>query len=73
MVSKAIRRTEFKTLAQWRAAHGLTQVQAAAVLGTQQSIYCKWENGVSHPNRDIVAAVARKTGVSVLDLLGVAA
>lgn len=66
-------RDRFNGLREWREAHGYSQRDAAALLGVSQPGYCKWEAGITHPRRHLARAVARKTGVAILRLLGVAA
>jgi transcriptional regulator with XRE-family HTH domain len=56
-------------LSEWRESIGLSQEDAAAILGTTQPTYCRWETGQAMPRRDDLVKIANKTGVSIDDLV----
>jgi transcriptional regulator with XRE-family HTH domain len=66
------RKEPMPTLAAWRRAEGLTQVEAAKILGTDQGSYSRWESGRWYPRRLTARAISDRTGVPVVTLLGIA-
>ncbi|WP_082693466.1 helix-turn-helix domain-containing protein [Aquitalea magnusonii] len=55
----------------WRERRGLTQSEAAARIGTNQSCYSLWETGKRPIPRHCIAAVHRATKIPMKFLLGV--
>ncbi len=53
----------FKTLKDWRSSWGLTQVEAARLLGISQSAYQKAEGGSQAPRAPLGKRIADRTGV----------
>lgn len=62
----------YPSLKRWRAAHELTQRQAAAKLGISQSYYTKLELGKRVPRQPHLERILTETGVPLEVLVGVA-
>lgn len=58
-------------LTRWREEEGLTQTQAAARFGVNQSVYSRWESGKRRPTVESAALIIDRTGgrVALSDLL----
>jgi transcriptional regulator with XRE-family HTH domain len=55
----------------WRQASGLTQAEAATILGMTQSYYTKLERHVCrYPNLDLAKRIMRRTGITLNELVG---
>lgn len=48
----------------------MTQAQAAEQIGVASMTLCNWENGITSPKADKMAAIARAYGVDVGTLMG---
>jgi len=57
-------------LKQYRADHKLTQLALAELLGVSKVTICRWEKGKRHPQRGDLPRIAERTGIAVIDLLG---
>lgn len=71
-MSSPKRKARPHTLKEWRAAHGYTLDQAAAVLGLSRTGYFNIERGDRHPRPVAMKRIMRLTGVSADVLAGVA-
>lgn len=61
--SDHMKRRSFNTLKAWRASWGLTQSEAARLLGISQSKYNKTERCSQRPKAPLGKRIADKTGV----------
>lgn len=52
-----------------RLAKGLTQLQAAELVGVEVNTWARWEQGVRFPSRDLWAPIAEALGVAIRDLM----
>ena len=68
----ATSRKQYPSLKAWRTAKRLKQTEAAAILGIDNTQYCKWEAGQISPHRTRLDRVSKITGVPLLTLLRVA-
>lgn len=67
---KSTKRTAtYRSLADWRAAHGLTLREAGQALGYSEAGYHKLESGARFPRRDDLWRIHRLTGVSLEHLV----
>lgn len=73
MSRKQILNSPHRSLRDWRAAMGYTQEDCARLFGISQALYSRWETGRLRPKVRAAERVAKKTGVPILTLLGVAA
>ena len=62
----------FLSLAEWREANQLTQIEAAAKFGVHQSNWSRLERGEVHPRPALMKRLMKETGVPVEVLAGVA-
>lgn len=62
----------YDSLKDWREAHGLSQRDAAKILGMSQSAYAKWEIHRRAPRPNRLKALVAKTGVRIESLIGIA-
>jgi transcriptional regulator with XRE-family HTH domain len=69
---KTIQRKEYPTLLAWRTASGLSQREAAAILGLTQATYSRMELGRTVPRRLALKRVLDRTGVPLEVLVRVA-
>lgn len=60
----------YKSLKDWRAAHGLTQEAAAARLGLRQWSYSRIETRVRAPKPKMAKAISERTRVPLESVLG---
>lgn len=56
--------SELDCLKDFRKNHGLTQAQAAEIVGVQSVSWSRWETGQRKIDRAILPTVAEKTGIS---------
>lgn len=57
-------------LKELREAHKLTQTQIAIELGTKQSTYSNWENGIREPDIKTLIEIADYYKISIDSLIG---
>ena len=65
-------RRAYPSLVAWRTARGLSQRDAADLLGLTQATYSRAELGQSVPRRDALKRVIAETGVPLEVLVGIA-
>jgi transcriptional regulator with XRE-family HTH domain len=63
---------QYPGLAEWRSAARLTQREAAKILQLSQAKYSRLERRAMFARGPLAKRLAEKTGVPILDLLGVA-
>jgi transcriptional regulator with XRE-family HTH domain len=51
-------------IAKWRRTAGLTQAEAAGLLGVSPNTWARWERGERRPDVDRLEEIARVLGVS---------
>jgi transcriptional regulator with XRE-family HTH domain len=69
---KVIQRRTDPTVLAWRMASGLSQREAASILGMTQATYSRLELGRTVPRRAALQRVLDRTGVPLDVLVGVA-
>lgn len=62
----------YPTLKHWRQAKGLSQREAARLLGVTQSTYSRLENRVRTPRPKHLETIVTTTGVPIEVLMGIA-
>jgi transcriptional regulator with XRE-family HTH domain len=54
-----------RDLLRWRTRHGLTQAQAASLIGSGRKVLSKWETGTQEPHRHTLALISRLTEAEI--------
>lgn len=61
-----------ESLEAWRRDRGLSQMEAADALGISQTHYSRLERGAATPRRELLKQIAKRTGVPLESLVGIA-
>jgi transcriptional regulator with XRE-family HTH domain len=59
-----------RDLLRWRTRHGLTQAQAASLIGSGRKMWSRWETGAKEPHRHTLALISRLTEADVARVKG---